>query len=709
MTSTARPAPARRPKRQTRQASRFDRAIARGLAALERPEAPYLVLLAGFFLVGLFLRLNELGRQSLWFDEADAVMMARADLVTLIRNLGAAGQNGPLYILFLHGWMALFGLSEFAVRLPSALASAATIPLIYATGRALHGPKLGLYAAGILTIAPYQHWYAQEAKMYASVVLATLASTYLFILALRDNRKAHWIGYVIVTTLALYLHVTAALVLAAQGLYFVLNAVRGTRSAAPIGDSAFSNPQSAIPRSAFGWLAFAALTLPYLPIAAWELRFVFNGATTWHQPIGPLEFLRVSFTRFVAGFRADSGTEWRALALYVVLMLLGALPVAWRHAPWPSPALAPRHRSALLVLLLALPMALFYAVTLARPLFSDRYLIVVAPACYLLAAGGILLIERYARFLAPVALALILATAWVPLRDVNLNRSGMAQKEDWRAAYAHIAAHARPQDGIIIHPGYLHTTLDYYQLRELGAGRLGELPVRTIPAEITAGDGNQRFGLFMQQTTTGFERVWVVISEERLRDIDPKDLVRDEWFQYNSRLIDERRLNGVWLGLYAYNGPLALPYYPPVPVRLDVTFGAGRAGPTLIGYGYDYAPDESSVRPGGKIPLVLRWTFPNRQAGPFAIRWRLLDERGAIVPNAGGTAPLIGGRQLRDWDRLEQVWDYHDLPLPPDLAPGHYRLVIECVATDRPDMPLPVAPSERALPSGVPLGWIEVR
>ena len=92
MTSTARPTAT---PRRRRRATALARAIARGLAILERPEAPYLAALGGLLLVGVALRLNDLGQQSLWFDEADMVMLARQPLGALIRNLGAAGQNGP--------------------------------------------------------------------------------------------------------------------------------------------------------------------------------------------------------------------------------------------------------------------------------------------------------------------------------------------------------------------------------------------------------------------------------------------------------------------------------------------------------------------------------------------------------------------------------------------------------------------------------------
>ena len=713
MPPTIRPAPASSPtalpRRRARRTNAFDRAIARGLALLERREAPYLVLLGGFLALGLFLRIDDLAGQSLWFDEADAVILARQPIDVLIGNLAAAGQNGPLYTLFLHLWMLLFGTSEVAVRLPSVLAGAAAIPLIYALGRALHSPKLGLYAAGILTIAPYQHWYAREAKMYALVTCALIASLLLFVHALRTDRRGLWIAYVIVTTLALYLHVMAALIVVVQALWIVLSTERGARDA---GQDAVSLPPVPrrtpfIPHSAFriphSYWALAALTLPYLPIALWELRFVRNGTITWHQPIGPLDFLRVTFTKFATGVRADSGSEWRGLLLFGGLALLGALPLAWRSAPWPAPLFAPRRRAAFLAGLVVMPLALFYAIILVRPLFSDRYLIVVTPAFILLVAGGLLALERLAWPLAIVAMVGIVATSWVPLRDVNLATT--AQKEDWRTASARIADHVHPNDVIIVHPGYLRSTLEYHALRD---PRLQNIPVVVLPVDLTDGTSDDRaLDLFLQRATGGFERVWLLLSPDRLAQVDPlnrngdcqPDRLRD-WFCYNGRIIDERELNGVWLGLYTYSRTYGSPYYPPAAIPANTPIGGERL--YYRGFSYDFAPGTSSVHPGGYVPLVLRWFFPDPQrAGQLGIRWTLLDEIGAPVADAGGSAPLLGGRPPRPWERPGEIWDYQDLRLPTTLPAGHYRILVEVYDTQQPNVPLAAGK--------LALGWIEVR
>ncbi len=711
--TVVRPTPA--PRRRPRRASVLDRIVARGLAALERPEAPYLVLLGLFFAGGAFLRLDRLGAQGLWFDEADMVLLAQQPFGTLLRNLGAAGQNGPLYTLFLHVWMTIFGSGETSVRLPSALAGAAAIPLLYLLGRAIHGPKLGLYAAGILALSPYQHWYAQEAKMYAIIVLTTIASTLALVRADRLDRPRPWLVYVAVTTLALYLHVLTALVIVAQAAWLVGKSAVGGRRSAESRRSADGSRQrsarwlrlrfwqpadreSSLPtadrrlptRPRYRWLALAALTLPYLPIGLWELQFVRGGSVTWHRPIGPLSYLRDLFTKYATGVRADQGIALRGALLFGALAILGALPIAWRHRPWAAPALAPRPRAGLLLCCALIPVVLFYALSLVRPLYADRYLIIVTPAFILLVAGGLLLLDRRAWPVASVAIALILATSWVPLRDVNL--AVAAQKEDWRGAYAEIAAGRHPNDAIIVHPGYVDTTLDYYKQRD---PRLADIPVLTIPAKYFDGTRDENaLDLYLQRLTAGYERVWLLISPDRLAMLDPFDSKGDcqadrvrNWYCYNAHQLYQREFNGVWLGLYAYNRPFGAAFYPPPPIRLDRSLGDAL---TLVGYGYDFAPGVSALHAGDNVPLVLHWTIRPPASGWFAIRWRLLDANGGAVAGVGATEPLLGNFQPRtfEYERRNAFWDYHDLALPKNLPAGQYRIAIEVVATTGQDTPL---------------------
>src|SRR5829696_2625739 len=107
--------------------------------------------LLAIFVVGLVLRLYALGSESLWYDELWAVRIARMEPLELIRaRLG--DNNPPLYYLALHYWILLAGDSEFAIRLPSAIAGALAVPLIYAIGTLLFSRAAGLMAALILSL-----------------------------------------------------------------------------------------------------------------------------------------------------------------------------------------------------------------------------------------------------------------------------------------------------------------------------------------------------------------------------------------------------------------------------------------------------------------------------------------------------------------------------------------------------------------------------
>ena len=97
--------------------------------AFDAARAP-LVCLA-LFVTALLVRLYRLDAQSLWLDEGSSWELSRAGWATLASELLNPSAAYPLYHLMLKGWMALFGDSEFALRLPSALAGAMAVPVVY--------------------------------------------------------------------------------------------------------------------------------------------------------------------------------------------------------------------------------------------------------------------------------------------------------------------------------------------------------------------------------------------------------------------------------------------------------------------------------------------------------------------------------------------------------------------------------------------------
>jgi len=187
-------------------------------------------------LLALGLRLFGLDAQSLWYDEAFSVYLARMGLGEITART-AADIQPPVYYYLLHGWIRLLGDSERALRGLSLLFGVLTVPLMYAVAWQLfarlpgtHRRLAGLLAALLVAVSPLHIWYGQEARMYTLLTFLCLLSSYLLLIvipmALRGENKwrvlALWVAYTLASIASLYTHYFAAFVLGFQGLYLFL-------------------------------------------------------------------------------------------------------------------------------------------------------------------------------------------------------------------------------------------------------------------------------------------------------------------------------------------------------------------------------------------------------------------------------------------------------------------------------------------------------
>ncbi len=486
--------------------------------------ALHYLLLGGIIVAGSLIRLTGLNRQSLWFDEADVVVRAQRPLDEVLRTFTAAGENGPVYNLFLWLWIRVAGVSEIAVRFPSAMAGAIAIPLIYLLGTRLAGRTAGLVAAGLLAVSPYHVWYSQEAKMYAFVVVLALLSCLSLFEALNRNTWAAWITYIAITSLMFYTHVTTVLVFVAQSLCVLatLYMWQGRRRR---------------------WLiSAAALTVPYIPIALWALTVVGGGAHLWQPSVSLWDAIRIIGVKFAAN-RSDLVIEHRSAILMAALALVGATASMMKRRWRPS--------GLFLIALTLVPVVGIYVVSLRNSVFSDRYVIVALPTYLILAAAGVVVLWRH-RWLWPVGvvtLVIVTSYSWATLRDVNLSTN--AEKEDWRSAYALVADNAQPDDVVLIHPGYMLTTYDYYSQRE---PRLDQYDVVTIPT-FKVNWLDERIMVEQIEEQVGQpERIWFVESPDRVPAEDP-DFTLEHWLEAHSERLLEQQVNGVRITLFEVEWP----------------------------------------------------------------------------------------------------------------------------------------------------------
>src|SRR5579871_4095684 len=130
-------------------------------------------------LAAIILRISFLDSKSFWLDEATTAQRVTLPLNALLNVIASGRTNMSVYYLVLHGWTSLAGSSEFAVRLPSALFDAATVPLVYVFGTEVWNRRVGLVAALLLSVNATSIRYAQTARSYSMyVMLATLAAIF---------------------------------------------------------------------------------------------------------------------------------------------------------------------------------------------------------------------------------------------------------------------------------------------------------------------------------------------------------------------------------------------------------------------------------------------------------------------------------------------------------------------------------------------------
>lgn len=198
----------------------------------------------------------------LWLDEILQLDDTRLESASqLIANLPSHHPgSAPLGYLPQHAILKLFGYSQLAARLPSAVFSAATVFLVALLARQC-GLRHGWLAGLIFAAFPLTLRYAAEGRMYSQALFLSVLSTLLY---LRLSKKPHMpiaAAYCLCLTMAAYTQPYAATV----GLAHVLWSVRQRQWHAV----------------AFGGAALAIAGAAFLPWLLWS-RGAWSEGLTMH-------------------------------------------------------------------------------------------------------------------------------------------------------------------------------------------------------------------------------------------------------------------------------------------------------------------------------------------------------------------------------------------------------------------------------------------
>lgn len=387
----------------------------------------------------LTARLFCLTCKPFWFDETFSVEVARVSWPSFLHLLWWREANMSLYYLLLRVWL-YFGHSPFFIRSLSAVIAAATIPAIYWLGSLLFDRRVALMAAGLLAFNGYDIRYAQEARSYSLLVLlATLSSGFL-IAYLKEPTRWRRIAYVLCSTLAVYAHFYALLLIAAHWLAFRWKGTSANED---------QSTRSAERKVKSAWIAIGIAVLPLLIFVAKTGA----GPIRWiHRPgLLDLVMLSVYFT------------DGRPL-IYFAACLLTLIPL--QKNLFERGHSCEKWRIQFLSIWLLFPVVLTVLLSFARPVFLPRYIIFCIPALVLLVAAGLASIRPAWLSAAVAGVVLLLSAQFVPFvyshdfddeRDASLAAANM------------ILDHAQPGDAVVFH--IAETRIPYEFARSLRSGQ----------------------------------------------------------------------------------------------------------------------------------------------------------------------------------------------------------------------------------------------
>ncbi|WLQ08042.1 glycosyltransferase family 39 protein [Arthrobacter oryzae] len=396
---------------------------------------------AGIGLLALLIAFVGSWNPSFWDDEIATISAAGrspADLVELLRSVDAV--HG-FYYFFMHAWTSVFGFSEVAMRLPSALAVGLACAGTVIIGRKLGSESIGVASGLVLAVLPRMVWAGTEARQSAFTALLAVGLTLLLIRAWESNRPIDWVLYGLCAVAGVCMFMFFALAVASHALAAIILRKR---------------PLAVLITCA----AAGAAVLPFLLFAMTQ-----KAQVEWIQNRSLLENLTIAAVKqFFYGDDRPTGNlppQW-VLAFVLVLGLTQVGLVAW--GLWSVRSMSSYRPLVVLSLTgVALPMLGLLLVSVAlQPVYVARYLTFTAPLFALLVGLGLDRLRAGRRWLLPIAAALVVLGSLVPQLTI---KSFVNEPVDTERQIAGLIASqtTKPASIVYLHPELRDMALAYPQ------------------------------------------------------------------------------------------------------------------------------------------------------------------------------------------------------------------------------------------------------
>jgi len=454
---------------------------------LEARERGLVLLLT---VVALVIRLIRLDYRGMWTDEFHTLNAVLLPWRELFLERVRAGHL-PTYFIFMKWWVGVFGTSDIALRLPSALVGCLIVPAIAYFAKPWFSRPVMWTLIGIACINGTAVWSSQEARMYSMLLVASVYSHGAFLRAIAQGEKKAWVIYLCATLIAVALQPVMILSVVAHCFIFFRESrekIEWQRTAAWI----------------IGSLLFITISVLVGIAMIQEKREIHFDSDSVHDFLkdvvhnGGLLVKRMGLIAF--GVSADTG-NWRALTSVVLFAMLGQAAYAWRQLRRHSQEFTASPEAFALrvctgiVLIPSLPIFLS-AFFLEHVIGNERYMIPVTVPLWTLAVWGVFQSRGRWRDVLAVSGILLLLTGFIRhTRDRGLGG---------REIVYYVNRHANAGDAIVFRmTPTMKLMIEHYSARQF---HMCAVPEPSTKLEITGEEIVRR----LRECLRGHRRFWLI-------------------------------------------------------------------------------------------------------------------------------------------------------------------------------------------------------
>lgn len=485
-----------------------------------------LIVLLVILSIGLFLRIYDLGSESIWLDERVSVSVASLNLSDIFFLVGGE-ISPPLYNIILHWWINLFGDSEFSIRLPSVIFGFLSIFMIYKIGNQLFDKDVGLLSSLLLGLSVFHIRYSQEARTYSLSALLTLLSIYFFIRLLEEKSHKILIGYTLASILLMYSHIYGLFIIISQNIYLIV---------------LFFLSKELFRLNIKRWILtqflLIILFIPWIKILI---------ALTFGVVKGGLWIPTPSLLSIVKSFGAYSSRSILLSLLFLFLLTFSLIKYEGTGSNtdrrnifksiksyYRRIRLLNINETLLLWVWLLTPIILPFTISLfSTPIYTTKYTIVASPAFFLLIAKGISNINH--KYLKVIVISIIIVLSLVYIQRYYTK----IDKEQWRDVANYVDTNAKNDDLLLFNASYCQTVFDYYSKRTDLLKKPFPMGGRNVDEEVIKE---------LAPTVEGHKRVWVILAHSG----DNNELIAKKLIEtYN--LSNQREYVGIKMALFEWN------------------------------------------------------------------------------------------------------------------------------------------------------------